>query len=118
MDHGRVDDFAHEWLRAWNAHDLEAIMKHYHEDVVFTSPFAVELSGRSDATLHGRDELRAYFERALQRFPDLEFSELRVCGGATSVCLIYRSVRGLLAAETMIFDGDGLVRRVYAHYDA
>jgi hypothetical protein len=93
-------------------------MRHYHEDVVFTSPFAVELSGRSDGTLHGRDDLRAYFERALQRFPDLEFSEFRVCVGATSVCLIYRSVRGLLAAETMVFDGHGLVRRVHAHYAA
>jgi ketosteroid isomerase-like protein len=116
MDENRADGFAQEWLEAWNTHNLEAILEHYHEDVVFSSPFAVELSGRIDGTLRGKDELRAYFERALQTFPELEFSELRVCAGATSVCLIYRSVRRLLAAETMVLGGDGRVQRVYAHY--
>jgi hypothetical protein len=104
------------WLAAWNAHDLDAIMAHYHEDVVFSSPFAVELVGRSDGTLNGKSELRAYFGRALQSFPDLQFRDLDVRAGATSVCLVYRSVRDLLAAETMVLGADGRVVRVYAHY--
>ena len=108
--------FAEAWLAAWNAHDLDAILEHYDEDVVFSSPFAVEFAGRDDGTLHGRDELRAYFERALQAFPDLAFRDLEVRAGATSVCLLYRSVRDLLAAETMVLDETGRVVRVYAHY--
>jgi ketosteroid isomerase-like protein len=110
-----ADRLAREWVGAWNAHDLDAVLAHYHEDVVFSSPFVAELRG-GDGTLHGRDELREYFERALRTFPDLVFTDLRVTVGATSVCLIYRSVRGLLAAETMILDDDGRARQVYAHY--
>ena len=111
-----AERFAAAWLEAWNTHDLEAILEHYDEDVVFSSPFAVELAGREDGTLRGKGELRPYFEHALQAFPDLTFRDLEVRAGATSVCLLYRSVRDLLAAETMVLDGHGWVVRVYAHY--
>jgi ketosteroid isomerase-like protein len=110
-----TDRFAHEWLEAWNSHDLERILRHYSDDVVFTSPFVKELTGRDDGTLTGKDELRDYFARALASFPDLEFGDLEVYGGATSVCLVYRSVRDLRAAEAMLFE-DGVVARVLAHY--
>ncbi len=33
-----MNNFAQEWLNAWNSHDLEAIMAHYAEDVIFYSP--------------------------------------------------------------------------------
>lgn len=28
-----ITDFAHEWIAAWNAHDLERILAHYADDV-------------------------------------------------------------------------------------
>jgi catechol 2,3-dioxygenase-like lactoylglutathione lyase family enzyme len=117
---GRPDprELARAWAEAWNAHDLEAILAHYRDDVVFASPFAVDLAGRDDGTLHGKKELRAYFARALERVPDLEFTDVQAFGGLASVVLVYRSVRGLLAAETMELDEDGLVARVLAHYAA
>jgi len=108
--------FAEEWLFAWNSHDLEAVLSHYANDVEFTSPFAVELVERADGTLHGADELRAYFGRALTAFPDLRFSGLRVARGVSSITLCYRSVRNLEAAETMFFGHDGKIVRVLAHY--
>lgn len=30
--------FAREWVKAWNDHDLPAILSHYADDVVFHSP--------------------------------------------------------------------------------
>jgi ketosteroid isomerase-like protein len=36
-------EFAHRWIRAWNSHDLDAIMSHYELDVVLVSPAAVEI---------------------------------------------------------------------------
>jgi hypothetical protein len=36
------------WIDAWNRHDLEAIMTHYADDVLFTSRAAVELGGDLD----------------------------------------------------------------------
>ena len=107
---------AEEWFDAWNSHDLEAVLSHYANDVEFTSPFAVELSGRADGTLHGIDELRTYFSRALAAFPELRFSRLRVAQGVSSITLCYRSVRNLEAAETMFFGQDGKIVRVLANY--
>jgi ketosteroid isomerase-like protein len=112
----QAEAFAREWVAAWNAHALDDILEHYAEDVVFSSPFAAELAG--DGTLRGKEALRAYFASALERFPELRFSEPRVALGAGSVCLVYRSVRDLVAAETMLFDEDGRIVRVHAHYAA
>jgi ketosteroid isomerase-like protein len=107
--------FAHEWLEAWNSHDVDRILGHYSDDLIFTSPYVQELTGRDDGTLFGKDELRDYFSRALASFPDLEFRDLEVFAGATGVCLVYRSVRDLRAAEVMLLEV-GVVTRVFAHY--
>lgn len=33
--------FSEQWADAWNAHNVEAVLRHFHDDVVFTSPVAV-----------------------------------------------------------------------------
>ena len=109
---------AGEWFDAWNRHDLEAVLGHYADDVEFTSPFAVELAGQADGTLHGVEELRIYFSRALAAFPELRFTGLRIATGVSSMTLCYRSVRDLDAAETMFFGQDRKIVRVVAHYGA
>jgi ketosteroid isomerase-like protein len=38
--------YAHQWVRAWNAHDIEAVLDHFHDDVVFTSPVAARCGAR------------------------------------------------------------------------
>jgi hypothetical protein len=118
LDPAVAERVAREWLDAWNAHDLDAVLSHYADDVEFTSPFAVELSGRADGTLRGIGELRPYFARALEAFPELRFTDLRVACGVSSMTLCYRSVRGLDAAETMFLGPDGRIARVLAHYAA
>jgi ketosteroid isomerase-like protein len=32
--------FAEQWISAWNDRDVEAVLTHYAEDVLFTSPTA------------------------------------------------------------------------------
>ena len=34
----RAERFAREWVEAWNAHDLDAILSHYHDDFEMASP--------------------------------------------------------------------------------
>ncbi len=115
IDQRRAEDFAREWVEAWNAHDLDRIMAHYDDDVVFTSPFVAEVTGRADGTIEGAASLRPYFTAALARSPDLHFADVSVLVGASSVCLLYRMVRGLRAAEVMVVD-EGRVRRGYVNY--
>src|SRR5215831_4331753 len=54
--------FAEEWVDAWNRHDLDGILAHYSEDVVFSSPFAARLIPGGDGTVRGRAALREYFK--------------------------------------------------------
>ena len=96
--------FASEWIDAWNRHDLESILSHYSEAVTFTSPFAIKLLSARDGVVRGLPALRKYFEIGLAAYPDLKFFLRHVAVGVESVTLIYQSVKGLLAAETMVLD--------------
>jgi hypothetical protein len=111
-------ELAQAWIDAWNAHDLDAILSHYADDVEFVSPFVERLLGDATGAVRGKQPLRAYFARGLAAYPDLRFELLEVLWGVDSVTLYYRSVRGLLAAEVMCLGPDGRVGRVLAHYNA
>jgi hypothetical protein len=111
-------ELAQAWIDAWNAHDLDAIVSHYADDVEFVSPFVERLLGDATGAVRGTQPLRAYFARGLAAYPDLRFELLEVLCGVDSVTLYYRSVRGLLAAEVMCLGPDGRVGRVLAHYNA
>jgi ketosteroid isomerase-like protein len=108
--------FATDWVDAWNRHDLEAILSHYSDGVVFTSPFAVKLMSVPDGVVQGLPALRKYFQAGLAAYPDLHFNLRDVAVGVQSVTLLYQSVKGLLAAETMILDDQLKVVRALAHY--
>lgn len=110
----QANEFAGQWLAAWNAHALAHIVQHYALNIEFVSPFATKLTGNS--LIVGREALTRYFAVALENFPELHFSHMRAFPGEGSVVLCYRSVNDLDAAETMVFDKDGQISRVWAHY--
>jgi len=111
-----ADAFAQEWIAAWNSHDLDAILAHYAEEVVFVSPFVIALLGVEDGVVRGRAALREYFVRGLDAYPDLHFAFHEAFAGADSVAVRYTSVGGRESVEVMELDGEGLVGRVTAHY--
>jgi ketosteroid isomerase-like protein len=43
MDHAEAQEFAQQWVKDWNAHDIDALVEHFTDDVVFTSPVAVRI---------------------------------------------------------------------------
>jgi len=108
--------FGRDWIEAWNRHDLRAILAHYDDAVVFSSPFVVKIADEPSGILHGIARLRSYFAEALKKYPDLRFSDLRAHAGVSSVTLTYRSVADLHAAEVMTLNAAGRVVRVDAHY--
>ena len=73
MDHEIARRFAEDWLDAWNAHDLDAILGHFRDDVVFSSPMAARLREGSDGVVCGKAALRDYWAEGLRRIPDLHF---------------------------------------------
>lgn len=109
---------ANEWVAAWNAHDLERILAHYDEAVELTSPVALQLLGTPGGRVVGRDNLRAYFQRGLEAYPELHFQLEDVLWGIQSVVLYYTNQKGTRTAELMELTADGRVARVVAHYNA
>ncbi len=110
--------FAAEWIAAWNAHDLEAILAHYAPGVVLTSPVAARLLGDPSGTVAGIDALRVYFARGLQAYPGLRFELLDVFHGLASAVLVYTNQSGTRTAEFMECSAQGQVIRVVANYSA
>ncbi|WP_405484522.1 nuclear transport factor 2 family protein [Streptomyces sp. NBC_00009] len=72
MNHGPARAFVDSWVTAWNAHDLDALLSHFADDVTFRSPVAAQLLG-NDGVMRGKDALRAYWAEGLRRIPDLQF---------------------------------------------
>lgn len=116
MDLRTARRFADAWYAAWNAHDLEAILEHYTDDVELTSPFASGLAGAADGRLLGKEALRAYFAAGLQRFPELRFDPINLYVGVDSLVLHYVGPTGAETAEIVFLDGDQKIVRYFAHY--
>lgn len=108
--------FAQEWVASWNSHDLDRILAHYAEDVVITSPMIQLAAGGKEFALRGKADVRAYWAKALAKFPSLHFELFDVAAGVDSIAVYYRSILGRNAIEVMHFDKDGQVVRMYAHY--
>jgi predicted ester cyclase len=109
---------ASHWVEAWNTHDLELIMTHYEDGIELTSPVAAQLLGTSDGKVRGKANLRAYFRRGLEAYPDLRFQLEDVLCGVSSVVLYYRNQKGTHTAEFMELSAAGKVARVVANYGA
>jgi ketosteroid isomerase-like protein len=100
--------FAARWIDAWNARDIEAVLAHYADDVVFTSPTALRFIPHSGGSVYGKDALRSYWTAALKANPDLHFELVSVYAGIDTLVLHYRNQLGGLVNEVLTFR-DGLV---------
>lgn len=109
--------FARHWCAAWNRHDVEGVLSHFHEEVVFASPIAAQIVPESVGTVRGKAALRDYWARALILVPDLHFTIIGVYAGVGTIVIHYRNQRGIEVSEVLIFDGS-LVREGHGTYPA
>jgi predicted ester cyclase len=111
-------DLANHWVAAWNSHNLDAILLHYDDAIELTSPIAAQLLGLPDGKIVGKANLRAYFQRGLDAYPELHFKLEDVLSGLNSVVLYYTNQKGTRTAEFMELSAAGKVTRVVANYSA
>lgn len=105
-------EFAERWIADWNRKDVEAVLAHFSEDVVFTSPRAKSVVG--SAHVEGKTKLREYWARAVQKIQVIHFSLDYVIHQGDQVAIIYTA--GLdgkrsRAVEFLSFGSDGLIRQ-------
>lgn len=104
-----MQGLAYRYGKAWAAHDLDAMMALHTEDTVFQ----IHAPGESEAV--GAGAVRAAFEAALTRSPDLRFDRVRVSFGESHFVSEY-VMSGTVAGRPFRCDGvdifavrDGLV---------
>jgi hypothetical protein len=114
MDQTEAVSFAEQWAKDWNAHDVDALLAHFTDDVVFTSPAAIRVLG-GDGVIRGREELRRYWSEGIRLIPDLHFVVLGVYAGISTLVINYRNQAGGVVSEVLTFDGD-LVREGHGTY--
>lgn len=110
-----AEQFARDWIAAWNSHDLERILSHYDDDFEMSSPRIAMLTEERSGVLRGKDAVRRYWRSALALSPHLYFELRSVHVAPDCVIVNYQTTRGL-ASEVFSFGFDGRVVRASASY--
>ncbi len=116
LNEAEVRQFARDWIAAWNAHDIEAVLSHYAREVTLNSPVVVEVLKDESGTVVGKEALGNYFQRGLGVHCQLRFELVDVLWGLRSAVLYYKNHLGTKTAEYMEFDANGKVIKVVANY--
>jgi hypothetical protein len=108
--------FAEKWIESWNSHNLNEILTHYSDDIEITTPMIKLALGVDSGSLKGKELVADYWQKALQKIPNLHFELYDVTSGVNSVALYYKSVMDKKAIEVMFFDDKGKINKMFAHY--
>jgi ketosteroid isomerase-like protein len=86
-----VKQLGQEIVEAWNSHDLDRILSHYSEDFELHSPLAAKILSIPDGIIFGKENVRVWWQRCLDKVPDLSFEFVDVAEGTKSMVLVQRS---------------------------
>lgn len=106
------------WLSAFNAHDLESLLKLYHDEAIHFSPKLKIRHPETNGLIKGKAALRAWWQDAFGRLPQLEYREMSITANDDRVFMEYtRLVPGeetINVAEVLdIKEGLIVASRVY-----
>lgn len=110
-----IEEFAAEWIAAWNSHDIERILAHYEDAFELSSPILARINPSSGGKLRGKAAARAYWSKGLAARPDLHFEAVTVLAGVQSAVIYYKGLGGRLCAEFFVFGEGGKVAASHAH---
>ena len=116
MDREFAEKFAQHWVSSWNSHDLQKVLSHYTDDFEMASPIIRERLDIESGVLKGKAQVREYWEKGLEAFPNLHFKLVSVFLGSSSVIILYEGHKGM-SCECFKFNEAGLVYEASAHYE-
>ena len=111
-----LQSLVEDWIDAWNSKDLDRIMKHYADSVVFEASTVVRRWNRPDGILRGVDELREHFRKGLELAPALHFDLEDVFTAPSGYAVLYRRDNGNRVLDVVELDAHGKARQVKAYY--
>src|SRR5690349_14339779 len=89
MSAARNLDLARAWLRAFNAHDVDALVALYAEDCTHTSPKIRTLHPATGGKLVGKEALARWWRDAIARLPGLRYEETALTASDERVFIEY-----------------------------
>ncbi|SHM23310.1 nuclear transport factor 2 family protein [Bradyrhizobium lablabi] len=105
-----------DWIAAWNSHDLERVLALYADDFEMTSDKIPALGFDASGTLRGKENVRAYWSKALSMIPNLHFELIDTYVSPDSVVVFYQNERGKKICEYLRLDAEGNIRQGSANH--
>ena len=103
--------FAQQWISDWNRKDVEAVLSHFNDSVVFTSSRAKVVLG--SARVEGKSRLREYWSTAIRRIQVLHFTLDYVISEGERMAIVYTAKidgKRMRSVEFLVFGDDSLIR--------
>lgn len=114
-----LEALARVWVAAFNARDLERLLRLYAEDALHTSP---KLRARDPSTrgeIRGKPALRGWWADSMARLPGLHYALRHVAAGAGRVVIEYErknpGQESSMVAEVFVVEG-GLIRASHVYH--
>ena len=86
MDNAAI---AREWLRSFNARELDALLALYADDAVHTSPKLRVKKPETLGQVRGKAALRAWWQDSFERLPGLRYDALTITADKERVWMEY-----------------------------
>jgi len=121
MDKTIIEDFAQEWISAWNSHDLNShdldeILSHYADKIEYVSPLVIERYDDATGTITNKEKLKKYIATGLAANPKLKLELVQVLLGVRGFVLYYKNARDRHSAEYFELNDKQKVTKVIATY--
>ncbi len=111
-----AERISHDWITAWNGCNMDALLSHYSDDIELTSPMVVRDMRKPIGSIKGKDNVRNFYAKGFELYPDLQYSLTKVFAGVDSILFCYTGIHGRPTAAYMALDYDGLAKKVVMHY--
>ena len=121
MNRIEANEFAANWISAWNRKDVNAVLEHYADDAKFISPKAATFVG--SPIVKGKKALSQYWLLAAEKIEEIEFTLDHIVWDSDlrELVIFYEAnLNGVRsrACETMKFDPSGKQKLGEAMYGA
>ena len=117
MSEARVREIAESWMAAWNSRNLDSLMSHYADNVVFMSPTVVLRDDEPSGVIHGKSALKEHFREGLESFgPAVMFTLLDACVGVGGYALYYQRETGAKVIVAKRLNDEEKIIEARVHY--
>lgn len=83
---------AHLWLKAFNEHNLEALLALYDDQAEHFSPKLKIRKPETNGLITGKAAMREWWQDAFDRLPELEYRERRLTANESRVFMEYTRI--------------------------